>query len=202
MVRGHAQSHHDLRGTARRQRRSQRRGAALPGIPQARSVDHRRAKGRDRLPSAHEIRPLERKTRGRAADLVGGQLAVECWDWGAGKLCRARIVPCKTARLPSSTNSANSAAACCMRPSYRLKSSQWVAAGSSSATTAAPLRPPPKINRKQDFNFGQRVSFPDQSLKHHVGQIVRLNQRTAAVHCEGRAWRVGYDLLRHVAEVA
>ncbi|BEP45968.1 hypothetical protein [Variovorax sp. V15] len=38
---------------------------------------------------------------------------------------------------------------------------------------------------KQDFRVGQRVSFTDQSLKRHVGEIVRINQRTANVHCDG-----------------
>jgi len=38
-------------------------------------------------------------------------------------------------------------------------------ATSSSPASAAPLRPPPEINRKQDFQIGQHVSFPDQSIR-------------------------------------
>ncbi|MDM0087968.1 MULTISPECIES: transposase [unclassified Variovorax] len=30
---------------------------------------------------------------------------------------------------------------------------------------------------------------------------IRGNQRTATVHCDGRAWRVGFGLLQHVADV-
>jgi len=72
---------------------------------------------------------------------------------------------------------------------------------STSAAHAAPLRPPPEINRKEDFRVGQRVSFVDQSLKRQVGEIKRLNQRTATIHCDGRAWRVGFGLLQHAADI-
>ncbi len=54
---------------------------------------------------------------------------------------------------------------------------------------------------QQDFRGGHRVSFVDQGLKRQVGEIKRLNQRTATVHCDGRAWRVGFGLLRHAADV-
>lgn len=74
-------------------------------------------------------------------------------------------------------------------------------AKSPSSAPAAPLRPPPEIHHKQDFRVGQCVSFTDQSLKRHVGEIVRVNQRTATVHCDGRAWRVALALLEHVTDV-
>jgi len=31
---------------------------------------------------------------------------------------------------------------------------------------------------------------------------VRLNQRTATIHCDGRVWRAGFGLLQHVADIA
>lgn len=71
----------------------------------------------------------------------------------------------------------------------------------TSPAPATPLRPPPEIHQKQDFRVGQRVSFTDQSLERHVGEIVRLNQRTATVHCDGRAWRVVFALLEHLVDV-
>jgi hypothetical protein len=75
-------------------------------------------------------------------------------------------------------------------------------AGQSPSTApAAPLRPPQEIRHKPEFLVGQRVSFTDQSLKRHVGEIVRINQRTATVHCHGRAWRVAFALLQHVTDV-
>ncbi|MDP9973269.1 hypothetical protein J2W39_004516 [Variovorax paradoxus] len=75
------------------------------------------------------------------------------------------------------------------------------AGASPLPATAAPLRRPPEIHHKQDFRVGQRVSFSDQSLKRRVGEIVRVNQRTATVHCDGRAWRVAFALLQHVTDV-
>jgi hypothetical protein len=58
----------------------------------------------------------------------------------------------------------------------------------------------PEIHHKHDFRVGQRVSFADQRLKRHVGEIVRINQRTATVHCDGRARRVAFALLQHVTD--
>lgn len=71
----------------------------------------------------------------------------------------------------------------------------------SGATANAPLQPPPEVHRKEDFRVGQKVSFSDQSLKRHVGQIARINQRIATVHCDGRAWRISFALLQHVVDM-
>jgi hypothetical protein len=38
------------------------------------------------------------------------------------------------------------------------------------------------------------VSFTDQNLQHRVGLIVRINQRTATLDCDGQTWRVGFGL--------
>lgn len=72
---------------------------------------------------------------------------------------------------------------------------------SPSPPPAALLRPPPEIHHKQDFRVGQRVSFTNQSLKWHVGEIVRINQRTAIIHCDRHAWRVVFALLQHIVDV-
>ena len=64
-----------------------------------------------------------------------------------------------------------------------------------------PQSDPDPVHHKQDFRVGQRVSFTDQGLKRHVGEIVRINQRTATVHCDGRAWRVAFALLQHVTDI-
>jgi len=42
------------------------------------------------------------------------------------------------------------------------------------------------------------VSFTDADLQHRLGVIVRINQQTATVACDGRNWRVFFPLLRHV----
>lgn len=58
---------HDLAGTARRQCRSQRRGSALArGIKDC-PADRGEAQGRGGLLAAHEVRPLQRAARARAA---------------------------------------------------------------------------------------------------------------------------------------
>lgn len=68
-----------------------------------------------------------------------------------------------------------------------------------SAQDTTTLAPPPEIGRREDFRVGQRVSFIDRDLQHRVGLIVRINQQTATVDCDGQAWRVAFGLLRHVA---
>jgi hypothetical protein len=84
-----------------------------------------------------------------------------------------------------------------------LDQEQTGASGSNTpdSTANAPLHPPPEFHSKEDFRVGQKVSFPDQSLKRHVGQITRTNQRTATVHCDGRAWWISFALLQHVVDV-
>ncbi|WP_281078463.1 hypothetical protein [Variovorax paradoxus] len=128
-----------------------------------------------------------------------GQL-VQYWDWGTGKLRQARIVAMKDRQVTlideQSQQRFSVLYAAIVPPEEQPNT---LTAASPSAAAAAPLRPPPEINRKQDFRVGQRVSFVDQSLKRQVGEIKRLNQRTATVHCDGRAWRVGFGLLQHVA---
>lgn len=130
-----------------------------------------------------------------------GQL-VQYWDWGSGKLRQARIVAMKDRQVTlvdeQSQQRFSVLYAAIVPPEEQPSTST---ATSPSAAPAAPLRPPPEIHRKQDFRVGQRVSFVDQSLKRQVGEIKRLNQRTATVHCDGRAWRVGFGLLQHVAGV-
>jgi hypothetical protein len=45
------------------------------------------------------------------------------------------------------------------------------------------------------------VSFEGRDLLQHVGQVVRLNQKTATVSCDGQEWRVSFALLRHVVDI-
>jgi hypothetical protein len=135
------------------------------------------------------------------AQLHMGQL-VQYWDWGTGKLRQSRIVAMKDRQVTlideQSQQRFSVLYAAIVPPEEQLNT---LTAASPSAAAAAPLRPPPEINRKQDLRVGQRVSFVDQSLKRQVGEIKRLNQRTATVHCDGRAWRVGFGLLQHVPDV-
>ena len=74
-----------------------------------------------------------------------------------------------------------------------------VAAGPSSAQVKP--APPPEIARREDFRVGNRVHFTDQHLQQRVGLIVRINQRTATLDCDGQTWRVAFGLLRHLVDV-
>jgi hypothetical protein len=80
-----------------------------------------------------------------------------------------------------------------------------VTAPSSGTDTqaAAPAKPtpPPEIASRADFRVGNRVSFTDQNLQHRVGLIVRINQRTATLDCDGQTWRVGFGLLRPLVDI-
>lgn len=61
--------------------------------------------------------------------------------------------------------------------------------------------PPPEVPGRADFRVGNRVTFTDTNLQHRVGLIVRINQRTATLDCDGQQWRVGFELLRHLVDV-
>lgn len=78
-------------------------------------------------------------------------------------------------------------------------------AGSDSAPAAEvkpdKLRPPPEIAGRADFRVGNRVTFTDTNLQHRVGLIVRVNQHTATLDCDGQKWRVAFGLLRHLVDV-
>ena len=63
------------------------------------------------------------------------------------------------------------------------------------------LPPPPKPLGRADFARGDAVSFEGRDLIQRVGSIVRLNQKTATVSCDGLEWRVSFALLRHVIDL-
>jgi hypothetical protein len=73
-------------------------------------------------------------------------------------------------------------------------------AGSAGVTSAETAPPPPKP-RRDDFRPGEKVSFDDRYLQAHVGTIVRINQRTATVDCDGQTWRVSFGALRHLVDL-
>ncbi|MGJ7488611.1 hypothetical protein ACSFA2_25340 [Variovorax sp. LT2P21] len=127
-----------------------------------------------------------------------GQL-VKYWDWGTGKLREARIAAMKDRQVTLLDEQSKQRLSVLYAAVVPVDEQQ--AGTSPSPAPAAPLRPPPEIHHKQDFRVGQRVSFTDQSLKRHVGEIVRINQRTATVHCDGRAWRVAFALLQNVTDI-
>ena len=72
--------------------------------------------------------------------------------------------------------------------------------GADASVPAKPT-PPPEIASRADFRVGNRVSFIDQNLQHRVGLIVRINQRTATMDCDGQTWRVGFGMLRPIVDI-
>ncbi len=61
--------------------------------------------------------------------------------------------------------------------------------------------PPPEVAGRADFRVGNRVTFIDKNLQHRVGLIMRVNQQTATLDCDGQKWRVAFELLRLLVEV-
>jgi hypothetical protein len=64
-----------------------------------------------------------------------------------------------------------------------------------------PPSPPPEVAGRADFRVGNRVSFTDKNLQHRVGLIVRVNQHTATLDCDGQSWRVAFELLHPLVDV-
>ena len=70
----------------------------------------------------------------------------------------------------------------------------WV---SYAAIQFDPSQAPPPVAPRQmkrsDFAVGDTVSFEGRDLIQQLGAIVRLNQKTATVSCDGREWRGGFS---------
>ena len=69
------------------------------------------------------------------------------------------------------------------------------------AMPAHEARNEPPHPSRDDFRVGDRVGFDDRHLQTHIGTIVRINQRTASIDCDGHNWRVSFDLLRHIIDL-
>ncbi len=79
--------------------------------------------------------------------------------------------------------------------------SSRAANGADAASAPVEPTPRPEIASRADSRVGNRVSFTDRNLKHRVGMIVRINQRTATLDCDGQTWRVGFSLLRPLVDI-
>jgi hypothetical protein len=123
---------------------------------------------------------------------------VQYFSWGDGKLRAARVVSMKNDRVtlldePSKRQISLPYAAIALEGAMPSQVSP-----DESAPDATTLAPPPEIGRREDFRVGQRVSFTDRDLQHRVGLIVRINQQTATLDCDGQTWRVAFGLLQHI----
>ncbi|MBC7939893.1 MAG: hypothetical protein H7Z19_09050 [Chitinophagaceae bacterium] len=133
------------------------------------------------------------------AELHTGQ-QVQYLHWDDGKMRAARVVAMKDRRVTvldeaSRTHFTVPYAAIVTTPSSEPDND-----GADASVTVKPT-PPPEIASRADFRVGNRVSFTDRNLEHRVGLIVRINQRTATLDCDGQTWRVGFGLLRPLVDV-
>jgi hypothetical protein len=132
------------------------------------------------------------------AELHTGQ-QVQYLHWEDGKMRAARVVAMKDRRVTVFDEAS--------RSHFTLPYAAIVTTPSggteTDAAASAPARPipPPEIASRADFRVGNRVSFTDQNLQHRVGLIVRINQRTATLDCDGQTWRVGFGLLRPLVDI-
>ena len=124
---------------------------------------------------------------------------VQYLHWDDGKMRAAHVVAMKDRRVTILDEASQS--------HFTLPYAAIVVStpGDTQAHAAAPLQrkpaPPPEIASRADFRVGNRVSFTDQKLQHRVGLVVRINQRTATLDCDGQTWRVAFGLLRHLVDV-
>ncbi len=65
----------------------------------------------------------------------------------------------------------------------------------------APLPETARPLTRSDFALGDTVSFEGRDLIQRLGNIVRMNQKTATVSCDGHEWRVSFALLRHLVNL-
>jgi hypothetical protein len=132
------------------------------------------------------------------AELHTGQ-QVQYLNWDDGKLRAARVVAMKDRRVTLLDEAS--------RAHFTVPYAAIMPAPPSDAevggATSLPAKPtpPPEIAGRGDFRVGHRVSFTDQNLQHRVGLIVRINQRTATLDCDGQTWRVAFGLLRPLVDV-
>ncbi|CAN7664517.1 MULTISPECIES: hypothetical protein [unclassified Variovorax] len=124
---------------------------------------------------------------------------VQYLHWGDGKWRTVRVVSMKNDRV-TVLDEANNKHLSLPYAAIMTTESATANTGEQASAPSKPT-PPPEIPRRENFRVGQRVSFADQGLQRHIGQITRINQRTATIHCDGRAWRVGFAFLQHITDV-
>lgn len=51
------------------------------------------------------------------------------------------------------------------------------------------------------FKVGDKANFTDKHLRERVWTVVRVNEQTISLDCDGERWRVSPRLLRKVIDV-
>lgn len=75
-----------------------------------------------------------------------------------------------------------------------------VADPSQRPPAAAPKPAAPAVDATV-FQVGDVVGFTDKYLREHVGTVVRINQKTVSINCDGESWRVSRHFLRKVIDI-
>jgi hypothetical protein len=135
------------------------------------------------------------------AQLHTGQ-QVQYLHWADGKLRSARVVEMHGDHVAIQDAAYSKA----FKVHYAAILADPTAAPTESSATPADVEltkstPPPEVADRADFRVGNRVTFTDKNLQHRVGLIVRVNQHTVTLDCDGQKWRVAFELLRHLVEV-
>ena len=123
--------------------------------------------------------------------------AVRFMDWRTGQMRSGKVVELKGNQVTVHEDGT--------RSHWKL-SYAAIDPGEASERVESPTPPvhhtPVHKPGPADFRRGDKVSFTDKYLQPQVGTITRINQRTAAVDCEGGAgWRVPFAMLRHVTDI-
>ena len=135
------------------------------------------------------------------AQLHTGQ-QIQYLSWSEGKLRPARVVGMHGDHVAVHDPAYNKA----FKVHYAAIHTEVADAPTAGGPTAADIElerpsPPPEVASRADFRVGNRVTFTDKNLQHRVGLIVRVNQHTATLDCDGQKWRVAFELLRHLVDV-
>ena len=135
------------------------------------------------------------------AQLHTGQL-IRYLHWSDGKLRSARVVGMHGDHVAVHDAACSKA----IKVHYAAILSEPNDAPTEAGSTPADVEfirpsPPPEVAGRADFRVGIRVTFTDKNLQHRVGLIVRVNQHTATLDCDGTKWRVAFELLRQLVEV-
>lgn len=69
-----------------------------------------------------------------------------------------------------------------------------------AAARAAPPPPPAPMERTM-FKVGDKAGFTDKHLRERVGTVIRVNEQTISLDCDGQRWRVSPHFLRKVIDV-
>lgn len=135
------------------------------------------------------------------AQLHTGQ-QIQYFHWADGKLRSARVVGMHGDHVAVHDAAFNKAFKVHYAAIFTEAAEASTPSGSPSVhAEASKPSPPPELAGRADFRVGNRVTFIDKNLQHRVGLIVRVNQHTATLDCDGQKWRVAFELLRHLLDV-